>query len=127
MNIASGVAKGLMYLHDHGMVYRCMRSSDILLGDADGYYYPKLSQYGLTELGQHDLDEHITKVFAFAGTLAPETTMTGKLSASSDVYTFGIVLLEIITGRRTFDTQATGKDRSLLAWVNLLPLVLLLI
>jgi serine/threonine-protein kinase PBS1 len=127
MNIASGVAKGLMYLHDQGMVYRCMRSSDILLGDADGYYYPKLSQYGLTELGQHDLDEHITKVSAFTGTLAPETAMTGRLSAASDVYTFGVVLLEIITGRRTFDTQATGKDRSLLAWVNLLPLVLLLI
>ncbi|KAM0893758.1 hypothetical protein ACQ4PT_024903 [Festuca glaucescens] len=64
MNIAAGVARGLEYLHDRGMVYRCMRSSDILLGDGDGYY-PKLSQYGLAELGQHlgETDEAFTTTY----------------------------------------------------------------
>ncbi|KAM0893757.1 hypothetical protein ACQ4PT_024903 [Festuca glaucescens] len=99
MNIAAGVARGLEYLHDRGMVYRCMRSSDILLGDGDGYY-PKLSQYGLAELGQHlgETDEAFTTTYL--GTLSPETAMIGKLSPASDVYSFGVLLLEMITGRR---------------------------
>lgn len=93
MNIAAGVARGLEYMHDKGVLYRCVKSSDILLGDG---YHPKLSQYGLAE-----------------------TAMAGKLLPGSSVYSFGVVLLEMITGRRAIDhTQDAMEHRHLVTWAR---------
>ena len=53
MNVAAGVARGLQYLHEKGVAFRGLQSSDILLGDGNGDgYHPKLSQYGLAKIGQ---------------------------------------------------------------------------
>jgi serine/threonine-protein kinase PBS1 len=115
MNIAAGAAKGLEYLHQKGAAYRCMRSSDILLGDEDEYHYhPKLSQYGLAELGQLLFPPGVP----FLGFCAPEIARSGKLSAASSVYNFGVMLLEMITGRRACDHRAAKEDRILIEWVT---------
>uniref|UniRef100_A0ACD6ABS0 Uncharacterized protein n=1 Tax=Avena sativa TaxID=4498 RepID=A0ACD6ABS0_AVESA len=121
MNIAAGVARGLEYLHDKGVAYRCLTSSDILLQDGDGYHYPKLSQYGLAKVRQFIEDPGEARAFARTtfGTLAPDTMITGKVSMAADVYSFGVVLLEMITGRMAFNHSAAGaeEDRCLLGWV----------
>ncbi|KAM0916358.1 hypothetical protein ACQ4PT_010237 [Festuca glaucescens] len=112
MKIVDGVAKGLRYLHEHGMVYRGMACSNILLGDG---YHPKLS--GTAELGRPQVDlenAHCLTRLAF-GYLAPETAMTGRLSMESDVYNFGVVLLVMITGRRAFDSSPAVKGEPHLA------------
>ena len=120
MNIAAGVAKGLEYLHHKGVVYRKpMSSSDILLGHG---YHPKLSQYGLAELGQPvaEDDEQLRINVTRTAAIAPETTFTRKATMESNVYSFGGVLLELITGRRPVDpAQAIAEDRNLVIWVSL--------
>jgi serine/threonine-protein kinase PBS1 len=92
-----------------------MRSSDILLGDEHGYH-PKLSQCGLVEFGQLEpAGAHFLKqYFGFA---CPDTAMTGNLTAASSLYSFGVVLLELITGRRAFVDQAAPEDRNIVIWV----------
>ncbi|EMS63263.1 putative serine/threonine-protein kinase RLCKVII [Triticum urartu] len=115
--VAAGVARGLKYLHDEGFVYPCMRSRDIFLGDG---YHPKLSQYGLAE---HDrLAAQLAKGwnvrFPRDITFA-ETWMVGKPLPESSVYGFGVVLLEMITGRRAFnDDQDAVGDRHLVQWAQ---------
>ncbi|KAM0867248.1 hypothetical protein ACQ4PT_042101 [Festuca glaucescens] len=118
MNIAAGVARGLECLHDKGVVCRCLRSSDVLLGDGDGYHYPKMSQYELAKDGQ--LLDGPGEARDLPSTLAPETAMSWKVYKSSDVYSFGIVLLEMITGRRPFSPQAAVEDRDLVTWARTL-------
>lgn len=114
MTIAAGVARGLEYMHDKGVLYRCVRSSDILLGDG---YHPKLSQYRLAEHDRLSAEAAMTR--RTWGSMAPETVMTGKLLPGSSVYGFGVVLLEMITGRRANDyTQDAVEDRHLVTWVN---------
>ncbi|KAF7103831.1 hypothetical protein CFC21_104772 [Triticum aestivum] len=114
MNIAAGVARGLEYMHDKGVLYRCVKSSDILLGDG---YHPKLSQYGLAE---HDKGWCTgIAMRTTLGTTAPETAMAGKLLPGSSVYSFGVVLLEMITGRRAIDhTQDAMEHRHLVTWAR---------
>uniref|UniRef100_A0A8R7P530 Protein kinase domain-containing protein n=2 Tax=Triticum urartu TaxID=4572 RepID=A0A8R7P530_TRIUA len=112
INIAAGVAKGLEYLHHQGVVYcKPMSSSDILLGDG---YHPKLSQYGLAELHQVAAEE---ESFTRSTNIAPEMLATGRVATKSNVYSFGVVLLELITGRTPFDpAQAVAEDRNLVIW-----------
>nr|XP_045088243.1 serine/threonine-protein kinase PBL27-like [Aegilops tauschii subsp. strangulata] len=111
---AAGVAKGLEYLHHQGVVYRKpMSSSDILLGDG---YHPKLSQYGLAKLHQLAAEE---ETFTLSTNIAPEMLATGRVTTKSNVYSFGGVLLELITGRTPFDpAQAVAEDRNLGIWAT---------
>jgi hypothetical protein len=96
-----------------------MRSSDILLGDEHGYH-PKLSQCGLVEFGQLEpVGAHFLK--QYYGFACLDTVMTGNLTAASSLYSFGVVLLEIFTGRRAIADQAAGagEDPSIVRWVIL--------
>ncbi|XP_048557053.1 serine/threonine-protein kinase PBL27-like [Triticum urartu] len=119
MNIAAGVAKGLEYLHDKGVVYHIfMSSSDVLLGEG---HHPKLSQYGLADLGRLvvDDDEKLCIDFTRTAAIAPETGFKGKATMESNVYNFGGVLLELITGRRPVDpTRAIAEDCNLVIWAT---------
>ncbi|KAM0850368.1 hypothetical protein ACQ4PT_053134 [Festuca glaucescens] len=113
MNIAADVARGLEYLQEKGVGYRGLRSSDVLLGDG---YHPKLSQYGQVKVGQPlDDPEDAREVPA---TLAPETAISGKVSVASGMYSFGVVLMEMITGRRALNPQAAKGDRILVTWAR---------
>jgi serine/threonine protein kinase len=101
MRIACDAARGIEYLHDIAnppVIYRDLKASNILL---DGSFNAKLSDFGLAKLGPMGDKSHVsTRVMGTYGYCAPEYAMTGKLTRMSDIYSFGIVLLELITGRR---------------------------
>lgn len=111
MKIASGAAKGLCYLHHEAqppVIYRDLKSSNILL---DERFYPKLSDFGFAKFGPAEDKSHVsTRVMGTHGYCAPEYATTGKLTLKSDIYCFGVVLLELITGQRAVDpTRGHGK------------------
>ena len=118
MKIAAGTAKGLEYLHDKAsppVIYRDLKPSNILLGEG---YFPKLSDFGLAKLGPIGDKTHVTtRVMGTEGYCAPEYALTGKLTPRSDIYTFGVVFLEIITGRRAVGNMGGGQY-NLVAWVR---------
>ncbi|KAA8543974.1 hypothetical protein F0562_021849 [Nyssa sinensis] len=99
MKIAAGAARGLEYLHDKmkpPVIYRDLKCSNILLGEG---YHPKISDFGLAKVGPVGDKTHVsTRVMGTYGYCAPEYAMTGQLTFKSDIYSFGVVLLEIITG-----------------------------
>lgn len=117
MMIAAGVAKGLQYLHDDAkppVIYRDVKSANILLGEG---FHPKLSDFGLAKFGPSGDKSHVsTRVMGTQGYCAPEYAKTGKLTAKSDIYSFGVVLLELITGRQAID-DTFGRDKRLVEWV----------
>ncbi|KAK4477301.1 hypothetical protein RD792_016517 [Penstemon davidsonii] len=111
MIIAAGAAKGLDFLHNHAdppVIYRDLKSANILLGEG---YHPRLSDFGLAKFGPGKDQSHVsTRVMGTQGYCAPEYAGTGKLTMKSDIYSFGVVLLELITGRRALDmTHGNGK------------------
>ncbi|KAK1394174.1 putative serine/threonine-protein kinase PBL5 [Heracleum sosnowskyi] len=119
MKVAAGAARGLEYLHDKmnpPVIYRDLKCSNILLGED---YHPKLSDFGLAKVGPTGDNTHVsTRVMGTYGYCAPEYAMTGQLTFKSDIYSFGVVLLEIITGRKAIDKTKPAKERNLVAWAR---------
>ncbi|KAL7173568.1 hypothetical protein ACSBR2_032933 [Camellia fascicularis] len=119
MKIAAGAAKGLEYLHDKmkpPVIYRDLKCSNILLDEA---YNPKLSDFGLAKVGPVGDKTHVsTRVMGTYGYCAPDYAMTGQLTFKSDIYSFGVVLLEIITGRKAIDNMRPTAEQNLVAWVS---------
>ncbi|KAL2504411.1 Protein kinase superfamily protein [Abeliophyllum distichum] len=105
LKIAIGAARGLAFLHssDKLIIYRDFKASNILL---DGNYNAKISDFGLAKLGPSGGNSHVTtRVMGTYGYAAPEYIATGHLYVNSDVYGFGVVLLEMLTGLRALDTK----------------------
>ncbi|KAG8371386.1 hypothetical protein BUALT_Bualt13G0082400 [Buddleja alternifolia] len=121
MKIAAGAAQGLEYLHNKmtpPIIYRDLKCSNILLGEG---YFPKLSDFGLAKVGPCGDQTHVsTRVMGTYGYCAPDYAKTGQLTFKSDIYSFGVVLLEIITGRRAIDHRRTGPEQNLVEWVSIL-------
>ena len=119
MKIAAGAARGLEYLHDKmkpPVIYRDLKCSNILLGEE---YHPKLSDFGLAKVGPSGDKTHVsTRVMGTYGYCAPDYAMTGQLTFKSDIYSFGVVLLELITGRKAIDITKSSKEQNLVAWVR---------
>ncbi|CAL5049135.1 unnamed protein product [Urochloa decumbens] len=118
MKIALGAARGLEYLHgaERSIIYRDFKTSNILL-DAD--YNAKLSDFGLARTGPSGDQTHVsTRVMGTYGYAAPEYVMTGHLTARSDVYGFGVVLLEMIIGRRAVDKSRPTREHNLVDWAR---------
>ncbi|KAJ8563549.1 hypothetical protein K7X08_032001 [Anisodus acutangulus] len=119
MKIAAGAARGLEYLHDKmkpPIIYRDLKCSNILLGEG---YHPKLSDFGLAKVGPSGDKTHVsTRVMGTYGYCAPDYAMTGQLTFKSDIYSFGVVLLEIITGRRAIDYTKSASEQNLVAWAR---------
>uniref|UniRef100_A0A0E0K8C3 non-specific serine/threonine protein kinase n=1 Tax=Oryza punctata TaxID=4537 RepID=A0A0E0K8C3_ORYPU len=117
MRIAVGVAEGLSYLHnvaDPPIIYRDMKAANILL---DEDYRPKLSDFGLAKVGPVGDRTHVsTRVMGTYGYCAPDYVVSGKLTMKSDIYSFGVLLLELITGRRIYDASRPKPEQSLLTW-----------
>ncbi|CAA0839070.1 Proline-rich receptor-like protein kinase PERK1 [Striga hermonthica] len=118
MKIAMGSAKGLAYLHEDcqpKIIHRDIKSANILLDDN---FEAKVADFGLARL-YSDTDTHVsTRVMGTFGYLAPEYALTGKLTDKSDVFSFGVVLLELITGRRPIDKTQNYLDDNIIDWAR---------
>ncbi|XP_010245739.1 PREDICTED: serine/threonine-protein kinase At5g01020 isoform X3 [Nelumbo nucifera] len=118
MKIALGAAKGLAFLHgaERSIIYRDFKTSNILL---DAEYNAKLSDFGLAKDGPMGDQTHVsTRVMGTYGYAAPEYVMTGHLTARSDVYGFGVVLLEMLIGRRAMDKSRPSREHNLVEWAR---------
>ncbi|KAH6833656.1 Protein kinase superfamily protein [Perilla frutescens var. hirtella] len=108
---------GMEYLHctaNPPMIYRDLKSSNILL---DSEFNVKLFDFGLAKLGPVGDNTHVsTRVMGTYGYCAPEYAMSGKLTLKSDIYSFGVVLLELITGRKAMDFNKKPGDQNLVVW-----------
>ncbi|XP_073148700.1 probable LRR receptor-like serine/threonine-protein kinase At1g56140 [Henckelia pumila] len=115
-DICLGVARGLTYLHEESrlkIVHRDVKASNILL---DHDLTPKISDFGLAKL-YDDKQTHIsTRVAGTIGYLAPEYAMRGHLTEKADVFSFGVVALEIISGRPNSDSSLEIDKIYLLEW-----------
>ncbi|VYS48858.1 unnamed protein product [Arabidopsis thaliana] len=119
MKIALGAAKGLAYLHEDcnpKTIHRDVKAANILIDDS---YEAKLADFGLAR-SSLDTDTHVsTRIMGTFGYLAPEYASSGKLTEKSDVFSFGVVLLELITGRRPVDkSQPFADDDSIVDWAK---------
>ncbi|XP_031373186.1 serine/threonine-protein kinase PCRK1-like [Punica granatum] len=119
LKIAQDTARGLAYLHegmDFKIIFRDFKSSNILL---DEQWNAKLSDFGLARLGPSDGESHVsTAVVGTIGYAAPEYIQTGHLTLKSDVWSYGVFLYELITGRRPLDRNRPRKEQKLLEWVR---------
>ncbi|KAE9460308.1 hypothetical protein C3L33_07781, partial [Rhododendron williamsianum] len=119
LKIAIGSAKGLAFLHGpHGaespVIYRDFKTSNILL---DSEFNAKLSDFGLAKMGPEGSKTHVTtRVMGTYGYAAPEYVNTGHLTTRSDIYSFGVVLLELLTGRRALDKTRPKSEQNLVDW-----------
>ncbi|KAG8661313.1 hypothetical protein MANES_02G223300v8 [Manihot esculenta] len=118
MKIALDAAKGLAFLHgaERSIIYRDFKTSNILL---DGDFNAKLSDFGLAKDGPMGDQTHVsTRVMGTYGYAAPEYVMTGHLTARSDVYGFGVVLLELLLGRRALDKGRPSREHNMVEWAR---------
>lgn len=118
MNIVLGTAKGLTYLHEGlepKVVHRDIKSSNILL---DKQWNPKVSDFGLAKLLGSERSYVTTRVMGTFGFVAPEYASTGMLNERSDVYSFGILLMELISGRNPVDYSRPQGEVNLVEWLK---------
>ncbi|CAM8926632.1 unnamed protein product [Rhodiola kirilowii] len=119
VKIALGSAKGLAYLHEDchpRIIHRDIKSANILL---DFNFDAKVADFGLAKLSSDTCTHVSTRIMGTFGYLAPEYASTGKLTDKSDVFSFGVVLLELITGRRPVDiSNKHNMEDSLVDWAR---------
>ncbi|KAL3646785.1 hypothetical protein CASFOL_009329 [Castilleja foliolosa] len=119
LRIALDAARGLAHLHeeiDSQIIFRDFKSSNILL---DEQWNAKLSDFGLARLGPSEGLTHVsTEVAGTMGYAAPEYIRTGHLSSNSDVYSYGVFLYELITGRRPLERDLPRNEQKLLEWIK---------
>ncbi|XP_057496789.1 BRASSINOSTEROID INSENSITIVE 1-associated receptor kinase 1-like isoform X1 [Actinidia eriantha] len=118
--IALGAAKGIAYLHDHcdpKIIHRDIKAANILL---DEEFEAVVGDFGLAKLMDYKDTHVITAVRGTIGHIAPEYLSTGKSSDKTDVFGYGVTLLELITGQKAFDLArlAGDDDVMLLDWVK---------
>ncbi|PON62142.1 Mitogen-activated protein kinase kinase kinase [Trema orientale] len=100
-NIIEGIAQGLLYLHKYSrlrIIHRDLKTSNILL---DSYMNPKISDFGLARaMPENDHRAKTKKIAGTYGYLSPEYALHGLFSTKSDVFSFGVILFEVISGRK---------------------------
>ncbi|CAA0816469.1 Protein kinase superfamily protein [Striga hermonthica] len=120
MEIAIGAAEGIAYLHHHAtphIIHRDIKASNILL---DSDFKAQVADFGFARLVPDGATHVTTNIKGTLGYLAPEYAMLGKASEACDVYSFGILLLELATGRKPLEKMGPSHRRPITEWV--LPL-----
>ncbi|KAL6316278.1 hypothetical protein AAG906_017908 [Vitis piasezkii] len=116
--IALGAAKGIAYLHHDcspPIIHRDIKSTNILL---DEEYEPKIADFGVAKIADNSSTESYSSCFAGThGYIAPELAYTLKVTEKSDIYSFGVVLLELVTGRRPIEEEY-GEGKDIVYWVG---------
>ncbi|CAL4924148.1 unnamed protein product [Urochloa decumbens] len=116
--IIQGIAHGLLYLHKHSrlrVIHRDLKPSNILL---DSEMNPKISDFGLAKIfSSNNTERNATqRVVGTYGYMAPEYASEGIFSIKSDVFSFGVLVLEIISGKRNSGTQQCGDFINLIGY-----------
>ncbi|KAK9681914.1 hypothetical protein RND81_10G036500 [Saponaria officinalis] len=114
--ICLGTATGLAFLHEElvpTIVHRDIKASNILL---DGNFLPKIGDFGLAKLFPEDITHISTRIAGTTGYLAPEYALGGQLTKKADVYSFGVLILEIISGQSSSKANWGGSQKYLLEW-----------
>ncbi|XP_010480489.1 PREDICTED: L-type lectin-domain containing receptor kinase S.1-like [Camelina sativa] len=115
--VINDVAEGLNYLHhgwDQVVIHRDIKSSNILLGSE---MRERLGDFGLAKLCEHGGAPKTTRVVGTLGYLAPELASASAPTEGSDVYSYGVVVLEVVCGRRPIE-YAEEEDMVLVDWVR---------
>ncbi|XP_074585091.1 PTI1-like tyrosine-protein kinase At3g15890 [Curcuma longa] len=116
MNIAIGSAEGIAYLHHHAtphIIHRDIKASNILL---DSEFQARVADFGFAKLIPDGATHVTTRVKGTLGYLAPEYAMLGKAKESCDVYSFGVLLLELLSGKKPIDQSSLTSQRTIIEW-----------
>lgn len=120
--IALGIASALAFLHEQcqpRILHRDIKPSNILLDEESGAY---LSDFGLSKILDPEATHATTRVAGTYGYIAPEYAMTGRVSNKSDVYSYGIMLLELMSDKRVLDPSFVGQENgfNIVSWTVML-------
>eukprot|EP00245_Coleochaete_scutata_P011114 TRINITY_DN405_c0_g1_i3.p1 TRINITY_DN405_c0_g1~~TRINITY_DN405_c0_g1_i3.p1 ORF type:complete len:1035 (-),score=168.02 TRINITY_DN405_c0_g1_i3:1143-4247(-) len=120
VSVALDVARGMEYLHgltQSSFIHRDLKPSNVLI---DNDYRAKVADFGLVKLAPSGFSVE-TRLAGTFGYLAPEYAATGRVTTKSDVYSYGVMLMELITGRKALDERQSEDDMHLVTW--LVPMI----